>query len=212
MDMIIAVIRGVILFAVIFSAVVPHEYAHGWVAYKLGDPTAKMAGRLSFNPIKHIDPVGTILLPGILVVAHLLGAPPIMFGWAKPVPVNFMRLKNPKRDMIWVGIAGPVVNIALAFLFSQLLRPEMPLWILEIARDVVFINLLLAIFNMIPIPPLDGSRLVMGLLPRVLAIPYARLERYGIPIVFVLVALGLFHKIILPLVDLCAQLLGVKLL
>ncbi len=195
--------------AILFLSVVVHECAHGWVAYQLGDPTAKLAGRLTLNPLKHVDPFGTVLLPGILITMRLMNMGTPVFGWAKPVPVNFAKLHHPKRDMIWVGLAGPAVNIALAVLFSLVLRLEVPsLWqgTIEFA---VFINLLLATFNLIPIPPLDGSRLVMGVLPRTWAVRYGRLEPYGILIVIVLIYLRLFDLILLPLVDTGLGLLGV---
>ena len=169
---------------------VVHEYAHGWAAYKLGDPTAKLAGRLTLNPIMHVDPVGTIFLPGVLIALRLLGMNTFLFGWAKPIPVNFSRLRNPRRDMMLVGLAGPAVNVVMAVAISQLARVPVPLEVYKFVEAAVFINLLLATFNMIPIPPLDGSRLVMGLLPRQLAVPYSRLEPYGIFIVILLVSGG----------------------
>lgn len=195
--------------AILFLSVVVHEYAHGWVAYQLGDPTAKLAGRLTLNPLKHIDPVGTVFLPGVLIAMRLMDMGTPVFGWAKPVPVNFARLHHPKRDMIWVGLAGPAVNILLAVLFSLLLKSEMPLSLKGITEFAVFINLLLAIFNLIPIPPLDGSRLVMGVLPRTWAVRYGRLEPYGIFIVIMLIYLRLFDLVLLPLVDMGLGLLGV---
>jgi len=192
---------------IFFLSVVCHEYAHGWVAYRLGDPTAKNQGRLTLNPFKHVDPVGTIGLPVILMVLHS----PILFGWAKPVPVNFARLKNPKRDMIFVGAAGPATNFLLAFFFSRFLvfpLSESTLYVVEMA---VIINLVLALFNLIPIPPLDGSRLVMGLLPHRAAYMYAKLEKYGIIIVFLLLYFGFLRNAVWPLVRIIASYLGVQL-
>jgi Zn-dependent protease len=194
--------------AILFLSVVVHECAHGWVAYQLGDPTAKLAGRLTLNPLKHIDPVGTIFLPGVLIAMRLMNMGTPVFGWAKPVPVNFARLHHPKRDMIWVGLAGPAVNIVFAILFSLFSKFEMSLFWQGIIAFAVFINLLLAIFNLIPIPPLDGSRLVMGVLPRPWAIRYGRLEPYGIFIVIMLIYLKLFDLVLLPLVDMGLRLLG----
>ena len=205
------VILEIISIAVIlFLAVVVHEYAHGWVAYKLGDPTAKLAGRLTLNPIMHVDPVGTIFLPGVLIVLRLLGMNTFLFGWAKPIPVNFLRLNNPRRDMILVGLAGPAVNVILAVAISQLtwLLP-MSSAVFKLVETAVFINLLLATFNMIPIPPLDGSRLVMGLLPRQLAVLYSRLERYGILIVILFVYMGIVNTVVIPIVEWGGRLLGV---
>lgn len=195
---------------ILFSAIVLHEYAHGWVANRLGDPTARIAGRLTLNPLKHIDPIGTLLLPGILIALRLMGHDTFVFGWAKPVPVNFLRLRNPKRDMIWVGLAGPAINVVLAVGFAQLLRLEMSLENFQLVVLAIFINLLLAVFNMIPIPPLDGSRLVMGLLPDRLSVHYMRLERYGILLVILLLYFGIFESVIIPVVDYCGNLLGVS--
>lgn len=194
---------------ILFFAVVVHEYAHGWVAYKLGDPTAKLAGRLTLNPVMHVDPVGTIFLPGLLIALRFLGLNTFLFGWAKPIPVNFSRLNNPRRDMMLVGMAGPAVNVILAVVVSQLTRFPMPWDVYKFIEAAVFINLLLATFNMIPIPPLDGSRLVMGLLPRQLAVPYSRLEPYGILIVIFLVSGGIVDTVVIPLVEWAGRLLGV---
>ena len=192
-------------------AVILHECAHGWLAYQLGDPTAKLAGRLTLNPFKHIDPLGTIIFPGILLILRHFGVGTVVFGWAKPVPVNFSQLRHPKQDMIWVAIAGPLVNILLAVVFSQILRWTNSLAIGELMKTAVFINLLLAVFNLIPIPPLDGSRVVMGLLPMRWAQGYSRLENYGMAIVLILLSLGFLGAIILPIVKWAGALLGVSL-
>ena len=196
-------IKIIIIF---FVSVMLHEYAHGWIAYVLGDPTAKRAGRLTLNPFKHIDPIGTIALPAVLLFVRS----PVVFGWAKPIPVNFLNLRYPKRDMMWVGLSGPVVNISIAVMLSQFLRLGLSAASLEIIEIGIIINLVLAAFNLIPIPPLDGSRLVMGLLPNRYAYQYARLERYGILIVFVLLYFGVFQRFIWPLVIAGAQYLGVR--
>jgi len=205
-------VEVVYIILIVGSAIVFHEFAHGWVAYRCGDPTAKMAGRLTLNPIKHVDVFGSLILPGVLIVLRNLGVPVIPVGWAKPVPVNFLRLRNPKRDMILVGMAGPIVNVIMAVVFGLLLRLELSADQAQLIGLAIFLNLLLAIFNMIPIPPLDGSRLVMGLLPNQLAGQYARLERYGILIIFLLLPLGLFHKVVLPVTFYCAKLFGVEVL
>ncbi|MCA9400339.1 MAG: site-2 protease family protein [Candidatus Omnitrophica bacterium] len=201
----------IIYLGILLPAIILHECAHAWSAYILGDPTAKQMGRLTLNPFKHIDPVGSLILPGFLLLIRAMGHGVFLFGWAKPVPVNFLRLNNPKRDMMWVGMAGPAINVILAIFFSLLLRLSLPFVWVDILKAAVFFNLLLAIFNMVPIPPLDGSRLVMGLLPKNLLIPYSKLERFGILIVFALIPLGLFDRIVLPLIIASGKLLGVTL-
>lgn len=176
-------------------AITFHEAAHGFVALRFGDETALRAGRVTFNPIKHVDPFGTILLPGLLLLAHA----PFLFGYAKPVPVNFGRLRNPRRDMVWVAAAGPGINLTLALASAFLLHitPFLPdaaqLWAFQNLKNSIILNVILAVFNMIPLPPLDGGRVAVGLLPDALAYPLARLERWGM---FIIIG-GLF---ILPLI------------
>ncbi len=156
----------------LFVALVVHEYAHGFVAHKLGDNTAKFMGRLTFNPLAHIDLFGTIILPLMLIMTRS----PVVFGYAKPVPVNFYNLRNPKKDMIWVGLAGPLANFIVAALTFLILLTGFigHSGIFGFLVTVMLINLVLGVFNLIPIPPLDGSRILMGLLPRKLAALYAR--------------------------------------
>ncbi|MDP8265051.1 MAG: site-2 protease family protein [Candidatus Aceula lacicola] len=196
-----------IIALIFFFSVILHECAHGWVAYRLGDPTAKERGRLTLNPIKHVDFLGTIILPIMLVVV----GSPVILGWAKPVPVNFARLRNPKRDMILVGLSGPMTNIVLAFALSIILRSNIIPVGTFILQMGILINLVLAVFNLVPIPPLDGSRLVMGLLPARYAYLYAKLERYGIIIVFLLLYFGALRRIVWPVVIQLASYLGVHL-
>jgi len=190
---------------ILFFSVILHEIAHGWVAYRLGDPTAKLAGRLTLNPIPHIDLFGTIILPAFLIMTHS----PVVLGWAKPVPVDFSSLHHPKRDMIWVGLAGPVTNVLLAVFLSLFLHLNLLPVVASILKSGIIVNLVLAIFNLIPIPPLDGSRFVMGVLPYSLARVYARLERYGIIIVFLLLYFGVLNSVIWPAVVFLAHYLGV---
>ena len=167
------------------TAITLHEAAHGWVAWKLGDDTAKRAGRVSFNPARHVDPFGTLVLPGILLVMQA----PFLFGYAKPVPVNFARLRQPRRDMIWVAAAGPGINIAMAYLaallmYATVLVPDIAApWLFQNLKNALVLNVVLAVFNMLPLPPLDGSRVALGLLPSGVAVRYARLERYGMAII-----------------------------
>jgi Zn-dependent protease len=165
----------------ILIAITFHEAAHGFAAWRLGDDTALKLGRVSFNPLRHIDPFGTVILPGVLLMAQS----PFLFGYAKPVPVNFRNLNHPRLDMVWVALAGPVTNILLALVAGAAFHalPLVPAayggWIADNLKNSLLINAVLAVFNMMPIPPLDGGRVAVGLLPNALAYPLARLEPYG---------------------------------
>ena len=195
-------------------AIVFHEVAHGLVARRLGDPTAQDAGRLTFNPIRHIDPFGTVILPLLLAISH---AP--VFGWAKPVPVNYLRLRNPRRDMVLVALAGPGMNLLLALIGTAILaatislsggaRDGAALLIAANALNFVLINIFLGVFNLLPVPPFDGGHVVEGLLPRSLAAGFRRIGRYALLVFVVLLLvlpaispkLDVVGRVVSPLVD-----------
>jgi len=171
----------------IITAITLHEAAHGWAADRLGDDTARRAGRVSLNPVRHVDPVGTVLLPGVLLMFA-----PIVFGWAKPVPVQPGRLRHPRRDMALVAAAGPALNFILALacawllVVPALLGGDSGLWLQQNLLNALLINLVLGVFNLFPIPPLDGGRIAVGVLPPGLARRWAGLERYGLLILLAL--------------------------
>ncbi|HIG78748.1 MAG TPA: site-2 protease family protein [Cycloclasticus sp.] len=186
----------------VIFAITVHEVAHGWMASKLGDNTAKNLGRLTLNPISHMDLIGTVIVPAVLL---FLGG--FMFGWAKPVPVNWNNLKNPKRDMVYVAIAGPLANLLMAFAWGGLMKigfmlgssnefVSMPLIYMGYAG--IFINSVLMMLNLLPLLPLDGGRVLAGLLPNKLSYKFTKLERLGFPILVVIIAMGWLSKILGP--------------
>ncbi len=200
-----------ISFAVSFSllmvAMTVHEFAHGMTAYALGDPTARFSGRLTLNPLAHIDVFWTILLPLLLFIST---SGHFVFGAAKPVPINYRALRNPKRDIIWIGLSGPLANLVLAFAVAQVLKffylPGIAFYLL---LNLLVINVVLALFNLIPIPPLDGSRVLMGILPEGMLRQYAAIERYGFIILFVFIWLGALDNFLWPAVNTVIRLMGV---
>jgi Zn-dependent protease len=199
----LSLIQKIVIYALpVIFAITVHEAAHGYAAKYFGDMTAHNAGRITLNPLKHIDPFGTILLPALTI---MLGG--ILFGWAKPVPVDFARLRNPKKDMLWVAAAGPASNFVMAVFWALVLKysvsmPEafvLPLTLM--AKAGVMINIVLMVLNLLPLPPLDGGRIAVSLLPHHLAQPFAQLERYGFIILIVLLFTGVLSKILMPLIS-----------
>ncbi len=203
------IIQTLSLYALpVIFAITLHEAAHGYVARLFGDPTATQLGRVTLNPIKHIDPVGTIAVPiGILLMSKLVGGPFMLFGWAKPVPVDFGRLRRPKRDMLWVALAGPAANLFMAILWGISLRvlfesgDRGSFWF-QMAQVGIQINLTLMALNLLPILPLDGGRVLFSLLPHQLAWQYGRIEPFGLFIVIALLATGVLSTLIAPMMSL----------
>jgi Zn-dependent protease len=198
-------IRTITVYAIpVLFAITLHEAAHGYVAKRFGDATAFIAGRVSLNPLKHIDPIGTVIVPlAILLVAKLAGGPGFLFGWAKPVPVSFGNLRNPKRDMVWVAGAGPAANLVMAIGWALFLRLQGTLGIqeeffVEMAHAGVIVNLGLMALNLLPVPPLDGGRIAVGLLPYSIGVYLARLEPYGMFVVLFLLATNTLGFFLLP--------------
>lgn len=198
--------QKIIIWAIpVLFAITVHEVAHGWVALKLGDRTAQMMGRLTLNPFKHIDPIGTLLVPGILLV---LGG--FIFGWAKPVPVSFQNLRRPKADMAWVALAGPMANLVMALIWALVAKIGLslaqtgsgigePMLFMGVAG--ILINAMLMMLNLLPLPPLDGGRVLVSVLPGPLSWQVSRLEPYGFVILLALLFFGLLGLILWPLVS-----------
>ncbi len=192
----------------VIFAITLHEAAHGYAARHFGDPTAWQAGRISLNPLRHIDPVGTLLVPAlILVTSYMAAGSAMLFGWAKPVPVNFGRLRHPKSDMLWVAAAGPAVNLLMALGWAAMLKLAMlmPLNVYsqplaEMSLTGINVNLVLMVLNLLPLPPLDGGRIAVSLLPHRLAWKFAQLERWGFPILLLLMFTGILGDLMWPFV------------
>ena len=201
----IPLIQKIVIYAIpIIFAITVYEVAHGWVASKLGDPTAKMLGRLTLNPIKHMDPIGTVILPLVMIILT-----PYAFGWAKPVPVDWRNLRQPRRDMALVAVAGPAANLLmlifwslfLVFVSSMSLSSAYLTQLLNAMAGVgIIINIVLIALNMLPLPPLDGSRIVAAFLSPPMALKYHQLERWGLPILIVLIFTGVLGKILGPMI------------
>lgn len=189
----------------VLLAITLHEYAHGWAANKLGDSTAKMLGRLTINPIKHIDPIGTLLIPGLL----LLVSAPFLFGYAKPIPVNMRNLKEPRKDMALIAIAGPLANLAMAFAWGVIIlvgmlfsnsEPAIAKGIIQMSYNGILINVVLMVLNLLPLPPLDGGRVLAGVVPRNTANMLDKIEPYGFFILIGLLLIGALDYILGPLI------------
>jgi Zn-dependent protease len=198
-----------LLIFILYLSITVHEYSHSWMAYKLGDPTPKDSGRLTLNPIAHIDLFGTIILPFLL---FKISNGRFSFGYAKPVPINPYHFKNPKKDIMWVGIAGPLANLLIAIfltLIFKILPTKIPIFISEIVIGGLIINLSLAIFNLIPIPPLDGSRVISAFLPYNLSHRYMKMQTAGFFIIALLIMTGILKWFIFPLLKAIISFLGI---
>jgi Zn-dependent protease len=216
-----SIIQAITIYALpVIFAITLHEAAHGYVARHFGDTTAYMLGRVSLNPFRHIDPIGTVVVPlGMLVLSSLGGGPGILFGWAKPVPVNFGNLHQPKRDMLWVAAAGPGANFFMALFWALMAKisvfmPQQFATPLALMGEAgVSINVMLMVLNLLPIPPLDGGRIAVSLLPSRAAYRFSMIEPYGIMILLALLLTGLLNRILWPFVrgldDLISLIFGI---
>lgn len=208
------VLQAIFAVAALLVCVVPHEVAHGLVAFRLGDPTAKRAGRLSLNPLRHLDPIGSVLLPlALLLLRRFTGLPLVVFGWAKPVPINPYYFRDPWRGMVWVGLAGPATNFLLAGLTALVGRLLLLLglrhrYLFLFLALLVLISLVIALFNLLPVPPLDGSRLLGYFLPLRWRLQLLRLEQFGILIVAALLLLGALEVVVRGAEALAVHLIG----
>ncbi len=207
----LTLIQKIVIYALpVIFAITVHEAAHGYAARYFGDMTAQQEGRITLNPLNHIDPIGTILIPALTM---MLGG--ILFGWAKPVPVNFGNLRNPKRDMLWVAAAGPASNLVMAILWAVVFSFSthapvafvMPLSLM--AQAGIMINVVLLVLNLLPLPPLDGGRIAVSLLPNHLAFQFAKIERFGFIILIVLLFTGVLYQIMMPFIKAALWLIGV---
>ena len=198
------IIQGIAIYALpVILAITLHEAAHGYVAKQYGDLTAYAQGRVTLNPLRHIDPIGTVIVPLLLLAV----SSPYLFGWAKPVPVNFGNLRHPKRDMLWVAAAGPGANLLMAFLWALVIKLGLAIPESNFAEPMtlmgkagIFINAILLVLNLLPLPPLDGGRIAVSLLPRRIAHRYSQIEPYGFIILLILLFTGVLVKVIGPFI------------
>jgi Zn-dependent protease len=215
-----ALVQIVAIYAIpVILAITLHEASHGYVALRFGDVTAYAAGRVSLNPIRHIDPVGTVAFPLVLLaIAKFVGSGALLFGWAKPVPVNFGNLRHPKRDMLWVAAAGPLANLVMALFWALALKAgqaapgaayALPLMLMGAAG--VFINVIFVVLNLLPLPPLDGGRMLVSVLPHRLANGVSRIEPYGFVIMLVLLVSGVLGLVLWPLIGSAMSLIAAAL-
>ncbi|GJL75029.1 MAG: peptidase M50 [Nitrosomonas sp.] len=204
-----SIVQGIAIYALpVILAITLHEAAHGYVARHFGDFTAFNQGRISLNPAKHIDPIGTILVPATLfIISKLTMGAGFLFGWAKPVPVNFANLRHPKQDMLWVAAAGPGANLFMALIWALVIKLAMIMPINDFTKPIILmgiagieINVILMVLNLLPLPPLDGGRMAVSLLPHRIAYHFAKIEPYGFMILLVLLISGILGFIIWPLI------------